>query len=437
MSKPNKFSAAAAGNKNSGADLGSLIRGRKDTLEMQWMDTDLIYSEPQVRLEFAEEDIDGLALTLKGRNQKQAIVLYPANADGKYRIHLGERRWRAAKKNKEPVLAYIDKALAKPPTNKVRIIEQLRENVTRTDLKPLELAISFEELRTIEGMSVNEIAASVGKKAPFVSKHLKLINMSKAVSDLLTNGTVTYIETLNILTELYKLDQEAALKLFAEIESDGGIGRPAAQAYLDLIRGKKQNKSPAAPPENEQSTIVENTGPTEQKTAGQNSGPTEEITTGENTGAAEQTTTDENTGATEQTIAGENTGATEQTTTDKNTGATEQNTAGDSPAVTEQNTSGNNSGATEPDTSGETTVHSEKQAPSNDNDGYNVFTESNTASSTIAVIVKIDGDEWELLTNVPSVHGPEDELISCKSLENEMVAQFPASECIVSRIIAR
>lgn len=236
MSK-NKFAAAARADNNKTPALGSLIRPKKDVEEVVWMDTSKIYSNPQVRTYFDPEEIEALAKTLKGGKQKQAITLFPADEDGRYCIYIGERRWRACKLNNEPVRAFVDRSLAKGLTTHDRIIGQLVENVARNDLTALELAKAFDDLRQA-GMKVVDIAESIGKKSPFVSKHLKLLEMPGSVVELYNKNIVTYVETLNILSELYKISPESAAQLIAQAENQGGLGRPEAQKWLDIAKGK-------------------------------------------------------------------------------------------------------------------------------------------------------------------------------------------------------
>jgi ParB family chromosome partitioning protein len=59
----------------------------------------LLYQDPDnPRTEFAEADIDDLAQDIRERGIPQPIVVHPADAAGRYRIHFGALRLRAARK---------------------------------------------------------------------------------------------------------------------------------------------------------------------------------------------------------------------------------------------------------------------------------------------------------------------------------------------------
>jgi ParB family chromosome partitioning protein len=59
----------------------------------------LLYQDPDnPRTGFAEENIDDLAQDIRERGILQPIVVHPADAAGRYRIHFGALRLRAARK---------------------------------------------------------------------------------------------------------------------------------------------------------------------------------------------------------------------------------------------------------------------------------------------------------------------------------------------------
>ncbi|PNM27267.1 hypothetical protein A6J66_000950 [Yersinia enterocolitica] len=381
MMSKNKFAAAARADNNKTPALGSLIRPKKDVEEVVWMDTSKIYSNPQVRTYFDPEEIEALAKTLKGGKQKQAITVFPADEDGRYCIYIGERRWRACKLNNEPVRAFVDRSLAKGLTTHDRIIGQLVENVARNDLTALELAKAFDDLRQA-GMKVVDIAESIGKKSPFVSKHLKLLEMPEAVVELYNKNIVTYVETLNILSELYKISPESAEQLIAQAEDQGGLGRPEAQKWLDIAKGKIKlteplNDNALKSPEN-QSQI-----PTESGIPTSNSQPTE---------PQEPVIT-----ATPQIIG------IEQTVIAIDGSHNEANTQ-----------------PTEPQ---ESLITSNR-----------LVSNQNVQPLQTKVLVMIDNEEYELLTNKPSEDGDDGEAMVWVRGSDGFDIEVPSSDCTLIRV---
>nr|WP_241391623.1 ParB/RepB/Spo0J family partition protein [Yersinia frederiksenii] len=449
MSK-NKFTAAAQADNNKTPGLGSLIRPKKDVEEVVWMDTSKIYSNPQVRTHFDPEEIEALAKTLKGGKQKQAITVFPADIDGKHCIYIGERRWRACKFNNEPVRAFVDRSLAKGLTTHERIIGQLVENVARNDLTALELAKAFDDLRK-EGMKVVDIADSIGRKPPFVSKHLKLLEMPESVVELYNKNIVTYVETLNILSELYKANPESAEQLIAQAEEQGGLGRPEAQKWLDIAKGKikpgeSKSDNGQTPPENNDQML------TESGNANSNTQPTEHqepvIAANPRANGSEQTvvTDSSNNEASTQptehqepvTTANPQANGSEQTvvvTDSSNNEASTQPTEHQEP-VTAVNPQANGSEqtvvVTDSSNNDANTQPTEHQGPVITSNP--LVSNPNVQAMQTKVLVMIDNEEYELLTNKPSEDGEDGEAMvwvrGCDGFDIEV----PSSDCTLIRV---
>ncbi|EMN5850664.1 ParB/RepB/Spo0J family partition protein [Enterobacter hormaechei] len=248
--------------------ISQLIRGttqKEEEFTLDWLPHEKVYSVAQARKKFI--NIENLASSMKGRQQIQAITVYPADADGRHQIKTGERRWRAAVLNNEPVLAIIlnrqkkvvpqeavvDEKLA-PEQLKVRF-EQIKENDQREPLTPMEMAEELGNMRDLFNLKPGQIAEGIGRPAAYVSKHLKLLEMPEEVRNLMEDGIVTYIETLNIITSVFAVSRESGLELVDEARSKGELSRSEAQEFLKAIKGKSTQQ-----PENKASELNEHSG---------------------------------------------------------------------------------------------------------------------------------------------------------------------------------
>ncbi|HDT2137031.1 ParB/RepB/Spo0J family partition protein [Enterobacter ludwigii] len=236
--------------------ISQLIRGttqKEEEFTLDWLPHEKVYSVAQARKKFI--NIENLASSMKGRQQIQAITVYPADADGRHQIKTGERRWRAAVLNNEPVLAIIlnrqkkvvpqeavaDEKLA-PEQLKVRF-EQIKENDQREPLTPMEMAEELGNMRDLFNLKPGQIAEGIGRPAAYVSKHLKLLEMPEEVRNLMEDGIVTYIETLNIITSVFAVSRESGLELVDEARSKGELSRSEAQEFLKAIKGKSTQQT--------------------------------------------------------------------------------------------------------------------------------------------------------------------------------------------------
>lgn len=409
----NKFAGKLGAKASASNGFGSLIRGKKDVVEARWIDTDKIYSTAQVREDFDKSKLEGLASTLKGKKQHQPIIVYPADETGKHRIDMGERRWRAAQLNGEPVLAIVDETLDQTSLEpKSRIVRQLVENVAREDLNAFELGKALLELKE-EGMSTNEIAAHLGKKAPWVSKHVKLAAMPPVIQRLFDEGIVTYVETLNILTEACSVD-EAQTKVFINemVDKEKGISRAQAQEFCDLLTGKRKDEPTPklTDPSSDSESLLESNVLTEEGDEDKNS---------QQTAQESELTPDE--------------GATPPLS------KSQQKASGGDQEDSEPNQLNNAQDATDAQTKGtvqENRLHAEDDATSPaakttipDSD-FNVFTELEQSTGP-KIIVTIDGEEWELLLQKSMVRNGE-QFVEC--IREGMKIEVPAKDCIISSI---
>jgi len=143
----------------------------------------------QPRTRFDEEEIEGLAESLRRKGMLQPILARPvlAGADGDLEIVAGERRWRAAQRaalHEVPVLVR--------EFSDVEVIEiALVENLQRTDLNPLEEAAAFKRLQDEFGFSQAEIGEAVGKSRSHVANTMRLMDLPGTVRTMLEEGKLS------------------------------------------------------------------------------------------------------------------------------------------------------------------------------------------------------------------------------------------------------
>ncbi|MEX5793900.1 KorB domain-containing protein [Providencia hangzhouensis] len=137
---------------------------------------------------------------------------------------------------------FIDIYVGSPPKNdKFRIIGQLIENLQQSGLKPLATAIAFNELKTVHGMTGEEIAKTVGKPTSFVSKHLKLISAPESVTTLLKDKVTLDVDLAYTLTQINEINPKIAEKLVEKARKNG-VSRNEAKDELSKIKNRDKEK---------------------------------------------------------------------------------------------------------------------------------------------------------------------------------------------------
>lgn len=139
----------------------------------------------QPRKNFDEEKLKELSNSILIHGILQPITV--READGKYEIIAGERRWRAAK------LA----GLTEIPVHIIKCdsVEKMTlaliENLQRTDLNPIEEAEALQNLMSLSDCKQNDLGYLVSKSRSYITNSLRLLALPEKVRELIRMGKLT------------------------------------------------------------------------------------------------------------------------------------------------------------------------------------------------------------------------------------------------------
>lgn len=138
----------------------------------------------QPRKNFDDASLEELALSIKQHGVIQPIIVRNIDADKKYQIIAGERRWRAAK------IAGLEKipAIIKEYDKANRMAVSLIENIQRENLNPLEEAQAIQSLLDECYMTHSQVAESLGRSRTTVTNLLRLLALTNQVKEMITTG---------------------------------------------------------------------------------------------------------------------------------------------------------------------------------------------------------------------------------------------------------
>ena len=89
-----------------GSDLDTVVGGEPNQLSTRTssagqpliVSTASLFEDPNnARTEFPQAELEELAADIRQHGILQPIVVHPVDAEGRYQIHFGAKRWRAAK----------------------------------------------------------------------------------------------------------------------------------------------------------------------------------------------------------------------------------------------------------------------------------------------------------------------------------------------------
>ncbi len=192
----------------------------------------LIEANPfQPRTEFDEEQLADLSVSIKTFGIIQPITLRRLN-DKKYQIISGERRWRASQMaGLKKIPAYVRDA-----DDQGMLEMALLENIQRSDLNPLEVAISYQRLLDECDLTHEELSQRLGKKRSSISNYLRVLKLSPSSQKALKMEHIS-IGHAKILVGIEPIERQ--IGILEEILSKG----LSVRATERLIESKKSNSS--------------------------------------------------------------------------------------------------------------------------------------------------------------------------------------------------
>lgn len=147
---------------------------------------DIIPNRFQPREVFDDQALKELAVSIKEHGVIQPIIV--RKVDNKYEIIAGERRYKASTMAGLTKIPAIVKNLDDKESSKVALIE----NLQRRDLTPIEEARTYQKILELEdGMTQEELAATMGKTQSSVSNKLRLLALPDEIQDALLKEKIS------------------------------------------------------------------------------------------------------------------------------------------------------------------------------------------------------------------------------------------------------
>ncbi|MDR0414078.1 MAG: ParB/RepB/Spo0J family partition protein [Prevotellaceae bacterium] len=198
----------------------------------------IVPNPQQPRSKFDEETLEELADSIKALGVIQPITVR-ATSDDKYQIISGERRYRASRMlGLEDIPAYVREA-----NDSDSLLMALIENIQRTDLDAIEVALSYQLLIDELGYTQEGISRKVGKKRSTVANYLRLLKLpdeiQRAIRDqLLSMGharTLVNIadveQQISVAKEI--VDKDLSVRQVEELVKQLDKPKPEKQAHHD------------------------------------------------------------------------------------------------------------------------------------------------------------------------------------------------------------
>ena len=188
----------------------------------------------QPRRDFSQGSLDELADSIRARGILQPLIVRPArDAEDRFEIVAGERRWRAAQMAQLHEIPVVIRDLSDSETLEVAIIE----NIQRANLNPVEEAMGYKDLLDQFGHTQEKLAAALGKSRSHIANLLRLLSLPEDVLQHLRNGDLTSGHARALITA------DKPSELAREIIRKGLSVRQVEKLQKSAATGKKAPNS--------------------------------------------------------------------------------------------------------------------------------------------------------------------------------------------------
>ena len=199
---------------------------------------DIEPNKGQPRKDFDEESLSELAESISAHGLIQPIVVKP-NANGRYSIIAGERRWRACR-----IAGLYEVPVIIKDAEPQELMElALIENLQREDLNAVEEALGYRSLIDSFGLTQEEVSKRMGKSRTAVTNALRLLNLNDRELQALRMGVISAGHARALLAVEDTNVREQMLQMAENGASVRELEKQAANAKKEKTAHKKQTKN--------------------------------------------------------------------------------------------------------------------------------------------------------------------------------------------------
>ena len=141
----------------------------------------------QTRSVMDEAQLAELAASITANGVVQPILVR-AQANGRFQLIAGERRWRASQQAGKKTIPAILRQVSDEQAMEITIVE----NLQRADLNPMEQARAFERLSREFHMTQEQMAQRTGKDRASVANFLRLLRLPGGVQKRVEGGEISF-----------------------------------------------------------------------------------------------------------------------------------------------------------------------------------------------------------------------------------------------------
>lgn len=224
---------------------------KDNSIQFQMLDLTLIKPDTaHPRQHIDDASLKGLVNAIRKKGLIHPLIVQPADVAGRYRLVVGERRWRAAVIAGEKILPVLIHACPENELLEVRVFENLGLGV-RVAFEAREMANAIQQ---ISGhFETQEVAAEhFGRTSNWLNQATAAANLSPKVGALLDSGKIASTGTAIQLQRLAEKNEARAESLINQVEQlpqGEKLARKTVDTALFEENGRRRKKQESAPAE--------------------------------------------------------------------------------------------------------------------------------------------------------------------------------------------
>ncbi len=186
-----------------------------------------------------EDQLAELAASISANGVVQPILVRP-QANGRFQLIAGERRWRASKLAGKATIPAILRQVSDEQAMEITIVE----NLQREDLNPMEQARAFERLSREFHMTQEQMAVRTGKDRTSVANFLRLLRLPVTVQTRVEAGDLSFGHARALLAFEHAEEMEKAAKRVVSLSLSVRQTESFVQNLLHPERAPKKEQKP-------------------------------------------------------------------------------------------------------------------------------------------------------------------------------------------------
>ena len=196
----------------------------------------------QTRSHVNEEQLAELAASIVANGVVQPVLVRP-QANGRFQLIAGERRWRASQLAGKKTIPAILRQVSDEQAMEITIVE----NLQRADLNPMEQARAFERLAREFHMTQEQMAQRTGKDRATVANYLRLLKLPASVEARVESGELSFGHARTLLALEHAEEMEKAAQRIMSLSLSVRQTENYVQGLLHPEKAAKKDPKPEPP----------------------------------------------------------------------------------------------------------------------------------------------------------------------------------------------